>query len=283
MPPPKKKLSQLSQMTTWPLTPHQLRSHVQLYPRTMSNSVVVRYAKNLEKETWQFWRTDVFSLCFCRSSLNMYVCGISLRLQLSGNTGSWWMKIVHIYLENGIFIVKNSITFNLKLWGSNLNLNTSKHIDTLNLFSKSFNQRSMTPTRPLTLLLLRFPVWLYPRIIVSKSHRDASIYVDTEVNFVKLNTCTIIAQCTYYIYIVHTIHNIQNEWSHGPFWTKFRWDRNNSTRLFDLINTIWKNHPFCIFDTTLVVIRLFKKGDPNNKFNQTATYTPTQRNLQDSA
>ena len=48
--------------------------------------------------------------------------------------------------------------------------NTSKYVDTLTLFSKNLKQRSLTPRWPLTPCLLRSHMWLYPRIIVSKSH-----------------------------------------------------------------------------------------------------------------
>ena len=61
--------------------------------------------------------------------------------------------------------------------------NTSKYVDTLTLFSKNLNQRSLTPRWPLTPCLLRSHVWLYPRIIVSKSHGNTSMYVDTVINF----------------------------------------------------------------------------------------------------
>ena len=43
----------------------------------------------------------------------------------------------------------------------------------------------MTPRRPLTPLLLRLHMWLYPRIIVSKSHANTSKYVDTVTIFFK--------------------------------------------------------------------------------------------------
>ena len=48
-------------------------------------------------------------------------------------------------------------------------------MDTLTLFSKNLNQRSLTPRWPLTPCLLRSHVWLYPRIIVSKSHDDTCL------------------------------------------------------------------------------------------------------------
>ena len=50
---------------------------------------------------------------------------------------------------------------------------------------KNLNQRSLTPRWPLTPHLLRSHVWLYPRIIVSKSHENTSKYVDTVNLFVK--------------------------------------------------------------------------------------------------
>ena len=71
--------------------------------------------------------------------------------------------------------------------------NTSKYVDTLTLFSKNLNQRSLTPRWPLTPCLLRSHVWLYPRIIVSKSHDNyTSMYVDTVINFAKYHIHTYI-------------------------------------------------------------------------------------------
>ena len=46
-------------------------------------------------------------------------------------------------------------------------------------FCKNLNQRSLTPRWPLTPHLVRSYVWLYPRIIVSKTHENTSKYVDT--------------------------------------------------------------------------------------------------------
>ena len=89
--------------------------------------------------------------------------------------------------------------------------NTSKYVDTLTLFSKNLNQRSLTPRWPLTPCLLRSHEWLYPRIIVSKSHGNTSIYVDTVINFAKYHIHT------YYIHITYILRTyyIQNEWSHS--------------------------------------------------------------------
>ena len=86
--------------------------------------------------------------------------------------------------------------------------NTSKYEDTLTLFSKNLNQRSLTPRWPLTPCLLRSHVWLYPMIIVSKSHDNTSMYVDTVINFAKYHIHT-------HTYILHTTYYVQNEWSHS--------------------------------------------------------------------
>ena len=53
------------------------------------------------------------------------------------------------------------------------------------LFCKNLKQRSLTPRWPLTPHLLRSHVWLYPRIIVSKSHENTLKYVDTVTLFAK--------------------------------------------------------------------------------------------------
>ena len=50
---------------------------------------------------------------------------------------------------------------------------------------KNLNQRSLTPRWPLTPHLWRSHVWLYPRIIVSKSHENTSKCVDTVNLFAK--------------------------------------------------------------------------------------------------
>ena len=53
------------------------------------------------------------------------------------------------------------------------------------LSCKNLKRRSLTPRWPLTPHLLRSHVWLYPRIIVSKSHENTSKYVDTVNLFAK--------------------------------------------------------------------------------------------------
>ena len=94
--------------------------------------------------------------------------------------------------------------------------NTSKYLDTLTLFSTNLNQRSLTPRWPLTPCLLRSHVWLYPRIIVSKSHDNSSMYVDTVINFANyhIHTHTTYYVHTYTYYVLRTYY-VQNEWSHS--------------------------------------------------------------------
>ena len=100
--------------------------------------------------------------------------------------------------------------------------NTSKYVDTLTLFSKNLNQRSLTPRWPLTPCLLRSHVWLYPRIIVSKSHDNTSVYVDTVINFAKYHIHT-----HTYIHILRTYygHTTYRMSDHiVSYWTQFRRD-----------------------------------------------------------
>ena len=42
---------------------------------------------------------------------------------------------------------------------------------------------SKTPNGPLTPFLLSLQVWLYPRVIMSKSHENTSMYADTVIMF----------------------------------------------------------------------------------------------------
>ena len=100
--------------------------------------------------------------------------------------------------------------------------NTWKYVDTLILFSKNLNQRSLTPTWPLTPCLLRSHVWLYPRIIVSKSHDNTSMYVDTVINFANyhIHTHTTYILHTYY---VHTTYRMSDHIV--SYWTQFRRDK----------------------------------------------------------
>ena len=84
-------------------------------------------------------------------------------------------------------------------------------------FCKNLNQRSLTPRWPLTPHLLRSHVWLYPMIIVSKSHGNTSMYVDTVINFANYHIHT-----TYYI--LRTTYRMSDHIV--SFWTQFRLDKN---------------------------------------------------------
>ena len=91
-------------------------------------------------------------------------------------------------------------------------------------FPKNLNQRSLTPRWPLTPCLLRSHVWLYPRIIVSKSHDNTSMYVDTVINFAKYHIHTY----TYYIHTTYILHTTTYRMSDHivSYWTQFRRDKN---------------------------------------------------------
>ena len=111
--------------------------------------------------------------------------------------------------------------------------NTSKYVDTLTLFSKNLNQRSLTPRWPLTPCLLRSQVWLYPRIIVSKSHDNTSMYVDTVINFAKYHILH-----TYTYYLLHTTYYVQNEWLHSLLLNSVQ-ARQNLCLLLEISTNYW--------------------------------------------
>ena len=92
-------------------------------------------------------------------------------------------------------------------------------------FSKNLNQRSLIPRWPLTPCLLRSHVWLYPRIIVSKSHDNTSMYVDTVINFAKYHIHT-----TYYV--LRTTYRMSDHIV--SYWTQFRRDKNHLNNNFIL-------------------------------------------------
>ena len=160
--------------------------------------------------------------------------------------------------------------------------NTSKYVDTLTLFSKNLNQRSLTPRWPLTPCLLRSHVWLYPRIIVSKSHDDTSIYVDTLINFANYHIHT-------YTYYVHTTYYVQNEWSHSLLLNSVqaRQKRNKTTYMLILkgyyanmcskpensvpclltlakpcVKTFWGNNMYCMMFVVVCIFINYFPGGP---------------------
>ena len=123
---------------------------------------------------------------------------------------------------------------------------------------QNLNQRSLTPRWPLTPSLLRSHVWYYPKIIVSKSHENASKCVDTMTLFSKtlnqrsltprwpLTSCllrshvwlyprtfvfkshgnTSMYEDTMINFAKYHTYYVQNEWSHSLFLNKFRRDKN---------------------------------------------------------
>ena len=81
-------------------------------------------------------------------------------------------------------------------------------------FFKNLNQRLLTPRWPLTPHLLRSHVWLYPRIIVSNSHGNTSMYVDIDL------------EIPHTYYVLHTTYKMS--YHIVSFWTQFRRDKNNT-------------------------------------------------------
>ena len=136
-------------------------------------------------------------------------CSPSLKKQGGSRTTSLACFCDHILLQ--------SLQYNIRFE------NTSKYVDTLTLFSKNLNQSSLTPRWPLTPHLLRSHVWLYPRIIVSKSHGNISMYVDTVIKFANYHIHT---HTTYYMihtYILHTTYRMSDHIV--SYWTQFRRDK----------------------------------------------------------
>ena len=130
----------------------------------------------------------------------------------------------HVWLYLRIIVSKSHET--ISKHGSKrmiLLLPWSKYVDTVTLFFKNLNQRSLNPRWPLTPCLLRSHVWLYPRIIVFKSHENTSMYVDTVINFAKLPHTTYTLR-TYYIHTYYTTYRMSDHIV--SYWAQFRWDKN---------------------------------------------------------
>ena len=133
-------------------------------------------------------------------------------------------------------------------------------MDTLTLFSKNLNQRSLTPRWPLTPCLLRSHVWLYPRIIVSKSHDNTSMYVDTVINFAK--------------YHIHThTYYIQNEWSHSLLLNSVPARQKIENNLTFFVEKFWENilTYFQKFST-----KIFRVWSKNNWFHKILEKIPAK-------
>ena len=147
-----KNLNQRSLTPRWPLTPHLLRSYVWLYPRI----IVSKSHENTSKyvDTVTFFAKTLTKGHWPLDDLWPYICW---GLMCDSTQGSLCPSPMKIHQSMWI------------QW----------------LFCKNLNQRSLTPRWHLTPHLLKSHVWLYPRIIVSKSHENTSKYVDTVNLFAK--------------------------------------------------------------------------------------------------
>ena len=102
----------------------------------------------------------------------------------------------HVWLYPRIILSKSHENMSkVKVWGYS------------DPFFKNLNQRSLIPRWPLTPHLLRSHVWLNPRIIVSESHGNTSMHVDTVINFTKYHIHTTYILRTY----IHTV--LRTEWA----------------------------------------------------------------------
>ena len=160
----------------WPLTPSLLRSHVWLYQRIIVSKSHENTSKYVDTVTFFFVE-------------NLNQRSLTPRWPLTPR------------------LLRPRVTTQGSLCGpSPIKIHQSMWIQWP--FFKNLNQRSLTPRWPLTPHLLRSHVWLSPRIIVSKSHGNIAMYVDTVINFAKYHILH-----TYYI---HTYY-VQNKWSHSLF------------------------------------------------------------------
>ena len=147
-----KNLNQRSLTPRRPLTPHLLRSYVWLYPRIIVSKSHENTSKYEDKVTFfaKTWSKGHWPL----GDLWPHICWGHMCDSTQGSLCPSPMKI-----HQSMWIQ----------WP----------------FCKNLKQRSLTPRWPLTPHLLRSHVWLYPRIIVPKSHENTSKYVDTVTFFAK--------------------------------------------------------------------------------------------------
>ena len=209
-----KNLKKRSLTPRWLLTPHLLRSHVWLYPRIIVSKshentskyvdTVTRFAKTWTKGHWpldDLWphigwgrMCDSTQGSFCPSPMKIHECMwiqwpfLHKNLNQRSLTPRWPLTP---------HLLRSHVWLYLRIIVSKSHENTSKYVDTVNLFAKNLNQRSLTPRWPLTPHLLRSHVWLYPRIILSKSHGNTLMYVDTVINFANYHIHT---HTTYRLY-----------------------------------------------------------------------------------
>ena len=146
-----KNLNQRSLTHRWHLTPHLLGSYVWLYPRIIVSKSHENTSKHVDTVTF-----------FAKKNFNQR--SLTPRWSLTPHLlrSHMWLPKDHCVQVPWKYI---------KVCGYS------------DPFCKNLNQRSLTPRWPLTPHLLRSHVWLNPRIIVSKSHGNTSMYVDTVINF----------------------------------------------------------------------------------------------------
>ena len=142
----------------WPLTPHMLMSHVRLHPRIIvSNS---------------------------HGNTSKYVNAVTIFQKLNEKVNDPKMTFDPTSVE--VTCVTLSKDHRIQVPWKYINV-----FGYSDYFSKSLPKRSMTqmtPRWPLTSLLLKSHVQLYPRIIVSNSHENKSKHVDTVTLFWKTLT-----------------------------------------------------------------------------------------------
>ena len=211
-----KNLNQRSLTLRWPLTPHLLRSYVWLYPRIIVSKShentskyvdkVTFFAKNLNQRSltprWPLnphllrshvWLYPMIIVPKSHENTSKYVDTMTLFAK-TWTKGHWPLDDLWPHICWGLM---NDSTQG-SLCPSPIKIHQSMWIQWP--FCKNLNQRSLTPRWPLTPHFLRSHVWVYPRIIVSKSHGNTSMYIDTAINFVN-----------YHIHI-HTTYILHTEW-----------------------------------------------------------------------
>ena len=177
-----KILNQRSMAPRWHSTPRLLRAHVWLYLRI----IVSKFQENTSK---------------CN------VCGYSdLFFSKTWTKGHWpiddlWPQVCWGHMcdstQGYLYPSPMKIQSTWIQWPLCQKLKPKKVIDLSRL--------------PLTPCLLRSHVWLYPRITVSRSNGNTSIYVDTVINFAKYHIHTYYTYCIHIHYLYTLYIYVQNE------------------------------------------------------------------------
>ena len=147
----------------------------------------------------------------CPSPMGIHQCGYSDQFCKLPTKGHWPLDDLCPHICWGLMCDSTQGS----LCPSPMKIHQSMWIQVNDPFCKKLEPKVIDPRWPLTPHLLRSHVWLYPRIIVSKSHGNTSMIQWS------------ILQITTYIHILRTTYYIQNEWSHVSFWTTFRRDKNH--------------------------------------------------------